>query len=153
MLDLWHLDELRGIALDEGKLVLGALTTYTDLRASELCHAHLPALCDAAATIGAAQIQNRGTIGGNALNASPAGDTLPLLLATDAELVLASTAGERSVPAAEFWPAYRQTARHDGRASGPDPHPAPSRPPGALPQGRHAARPGNLQGRPRPRLA
>jgi xanthine dehydrogenase small subunit len=71
---------------------------------------HLPALAAASAPIGAAQIQNRGTLGGNAANASPAGDTLPILLATDAELVLGSVRGERSVAAAEFWPAYRRTA-------------------------------------------
>jgi CO/xanthine dehydrogenase FAD-binding subunit len=77
MLDLWHLDELRGITLDRAAVVLGALTTYTEIRRSSVCREHLPALVEAAATIGAAQIQNRGTIGGNAANASPAGDTLP----------------------------------------------------------------------------
>ncbi len=87
MVDLWRLDELRGIALDGDHLVLGALTTYTEIRRSALCLEHLPALAEAAATIGAAQIQNRGTLGGNAMNASPAGDTLPVLLATDAVLV------------------------------------------------------------------
>jgi len=67
-----------------------------------------------AATIGAAQIQNRGTIGGNVINASPAGDTLPLLLATDALLVLASAGGRREIAAIDFWPSYRVTARrHD----------------------------------------
>jgi CO/xanthine dehydrogenase FAD-binding subunit len=113
VLDLWRLNELRGIALDGNTLVLGALTTYTDIRRSDLCREHLPALVEAAATIGAAQIQNRGTIGGNVVNASPAGDTLPVLLATDAQIVLGSAAGERTVPAADFWPAYRQTARRD----------------------------------------
>lgn len=111
VLDIWALDELRGIAVDDGALILGALTTYTDIRRSELCQRLLPALVEAAATIGAAQIQNRGTIGGNVINASPAGDTLPVLLATDAELVLGSLRGERTVPANDFWPAYRQTAR------------------------------------------
>jgi CO/xanthine dehydrogenase FAD-binding subunit len=112
VLDLWGLDDLRGIELaDDGALVLGALTTYTQIRESQLVRSRLPALAEAAATIGAAQIQNRGTIGGNAVNASPAGDTLPVLLATDAELVLGSAAGERSVPATAFWPAYRVTAR------------------------------------------
>ncbi|HEY6013915.1 MAG TPA: xanthine dehydrogenase family protein subunit M [Candidatus Limnocylindrales bacterium] len=110
MLDLWHLDELRGIALDGDALVLGALTTYTELRRSALCREHLPALVEAAATIGAAQIQNRGTIGGNAANASPAGDTLPVMLALDATLVCGSVRGERDVPATAFWPAYRRTA-------------------------------------------
>jgi CO/xanthine dehydrogenase FAD-binding subunit len=112
VIDLWGLDELRGIRLDEGgALVLGALTTYTQIRQSPLVRARLPALVEAAATIGAAQIQNRGTLGGNAVNGSPAGDTLPILLATDAELVLGSAQGERSVPASAFWPAYRTTAR------------------------------------------
>lgn len=110
MLDLWHLDELRGIALDGDAIVLGALTTYTEIRRSSLCREHLPSLVEAAATIGAAQIQNRGTIGGNAVNASPAGDTLPILLATDATLVCGSVRGEREVPASAFWPAYRRTA-------------------------------------------
>jgi len=110
ILDLWHLDELRGIARDGDAIVLGALTTYTEIRRSTLCREHLPALVEAAATIGAAQIQNRGTIGGNAANASPAGDTLPLLLALDAMLVCGSSRGEREVPATDFWPAYRRTA-------------------------------------------
>ncbi len=111
VLDIWRLVELRGIELDGAELVLGALTTYTEIRASALVREYLPALAEAAATIGAAQIQNRGTLGGNAANASPAGDTLPLLLATDARLVLASAAGRREVAASDFWPAYRQTVR------------------------------------------
>jgi xanthine dehydrogenase small subunit len=110
MLDLWSLDELRGIELDGDALVLGALTTYAEIRRSTLCREHLPALVEAAATIGAAQIQNRGTIGGNAVNASPAGDTLPVMLALDATLVCGSSRGEREVPATAFWPAYRRTA-------------------------------------------
>src|SRR5512141_2927434 len=110
VLDIWRLAELRGINLVDDALVLGALTTYTDIRRSELCREHLPALVEAAATIGAAQIQNRGTIGGNVINASPAGDTLPVLLATDAQLTLVSARGERTVAAKDFWPAYRKTA-------------------------------------------
>src|SRR5687768_4093934 len=110
VVDLWALDALRGIAIDGAALVLGALTTYTDIRRSPLCREHVPALVDAAATIGAAQIQNRGTLGGNVANASPAGDTLPVLLAADAVFELGSQRGEREVPAAEFWTAYRRTA-------------------------------------------
>jgi CO/xanthine dehydrogenase FAD-binding subunit len=110
VLDLWRLAELRGIAVVNGALELGALTTYTEIRRSALCAEHAPTLVEAAATIGAAQIQNRGTIGGNAMNASPAGDTLPVLLALDAELVAGGSAGERAIPATEFWPAYRRTA-------------------------------------------
>jgi len=111
VLDIWHLDELRGIAIDDGWLTIGALTTYTELRYSDEVRASLPALAECAATIGAAQIQNRGTIGGNIVNASPAGDTLPVLLAADADIVLRSSAGERTVAARDFWPSYRVTAR------------------------------------------
>jgi xanthine dehydrogenase small subunit len=110
ILDLWRLDELRGIALDGDVVTLGALTTYTEIRRSAVCHEHLLVLVEAAATIGAAQIQNRGTLGGNVVNASPAGDTLPVLLAADASFVLGSARGERTVPASEFWPGYRRTA-------------------------------------------
>jgi xanthine dehydrogenase small subunit len=114
VVDLWAIDALRGIAIDGGALTLGALTTYTDIRRSALCREHVPALVEAAATIGAAQIQNRGTLGGNIANASPAGDTLPVLLAADAEIVLGSDRGEREVPADRFWTGYRQTAlAHD----------------------------------------
>jgi CO/xanthine dehydrogenase FAD-binding subunit len=110
LLDLWRLDELRGISSDGGAITLGALTTYTDIRRSVACREHLPALVEAAATIGAAQIQNRGTLGGNIANASPAGDTLPVLLALDAEIVVGGPRGERTIPAADFWVAYRRTA-------------------------------------------
>ncbi|MEX0710116.1 MAG: FAD binding domain-containing protein [Chloroflexota bacterium] len=110
VLDIWHLDELRGIRVESNALVLGALTTYAEIRRSPLVAEFLPAFAEAAATIGAAQIQNRGTIGGNAVNASPAGDMLPLLLACDAQLVVGAAGGERWVAAGDFWPAYRRTA-------------------------------------------
>jgi CO/xanthine dehydrogenase FAD-binding subunit len=110
MVDLSRLDELRGISVDGGAVVLGARTTYTEIRASDACREHLPVLVEAAATIGAAQIQNRGTLGGNVANASPAGDTLPVLLALDAELVVGGPRGERTIAVADFWVAYRRTA-------------------------------------------
>jgi CO/xanthine dehydrogenase FAD-binding subunit len=110
IVDLWRLEALRGIAVDGDAISLGALTTYTEIRRSAVCREHLPALVEAAATIGAAQIQNRGTLGGNVVNASPAGDTLPVLLAADASFVLGSARGERVVHAVDFWPAYRRTA-------------------------------------------
>ena len=110
MIDLWRLDELRGVVFEAGALTLGALTTYTEIRRTALCREHVPALVEAAATIGAAQIQNRGTLGGNIANASPAGDTLPVLLATDAEIVVGGARGERTIPVTEFWTAYRKTA-------------------------------------------
>lgn len=111
LLDIWKVDALRGIDLTpDGSLAIGALSTWTELRRSALVLRHLPVLAEAAATIGAAQIQNRGTIGGNIVNASPAGDSLPVLLATDAAIVLGSARGERTVPAFDFWTAYRATA-------------------------------------------
>jgi CO/xanthine dehydrogenase FAD-binding subunit len=113
VLDIWALDELRGIRVQGDMLEIGALTTYTELRTSPVIAEFLPALAEAAATIGAAQIQNRGTIGGNVVNASPAGDTLPILLALGTEIMLGSSNGERAVAADDFWPAYRTTARRD----------------------------------------
>jgi xanthine dehydrogenase small subunit len=110
MVDLSRLAELRGITVDGTAVVIGAATTYSELRRSDACREHLPALVEAAATIGAAQIQNRGTLGGNIANASPAGDTLPVLLALDAAFVVGGPRGERTVPAADFWVAYRRTA-------------------------------------------
>jgi xanthine dehydrogenase small subunit len=110
-LDIWGLDELRGIEAADGWLTVGALTTYTEIRRSAEVREHLPVLAEAAATIGAVQIQNRGTIGGNIVNASPAGDSLPVLLATDAVIVLGGQRGEREVQAAAFFTGYRRTAR------------------------------------------
>ena len=110
VIDLWRLDELRGIGLSSTTLTLGALTTYTEIRRSALCREHVPALVEAAATIGAAQIQNRGTLGGNIANASPAGDSLPVLLALDARIVVGGARGERGIGAEDFWVAYRRTA-------------------------------------------
>jgi xanthine dehydrogenase small subunit len=109
-LDLAGLDALRGIRLEEGRLVIGAGTTYAELRRSPLAAAHVPVLGEMAAQVGAAQIQNRGTLGGNVATASPAGDSLPVLIALDAEIVVGGARGERVVPAAAFFPAYRKTA-------------------------------------------
>ncbi len=111
VVDLWALDDLRGIRVERGALSVGALTTYTEIRRSPLVAEHLPVLAEVAATIGAAQIQNRGTIGGNIANASPAGDTLPLLLAADAGIELGGPRGQRTVRAEDFFPEYRRTAR------------------------------------------
>jgi CO/xanthine dehydrogenase FAD-binding subunit len=110
VLDLWRLDELRGIGYDGYEVSIGALTTFAELRHSPVIRARLPALGEAAATIGAVQIQNRATIGGNVCNASPAGDSLPVLLAVDASFDLGSATGERSVGATDLWTAYRTTA-------------------------------------------
>jgi xanthine dehydrogenase small subunit len=109
-LDLAGLAELRGIRSADGTLVLGAATTYAELRRDPLVAEHAPVLSALAAEVGAAQIQNRGTLGGNIATASPAGDSLPVLLALDAEIVVGGARGERTVTAAAFFPAYRRTA-------------------------------------------
>jgi xanthine dehydrogenase small subunit len=108
-IDIWRLNELRGID-DEGETIrIGALTTYTQLIRSPLIQLNVPALVEASRTIGAIQIQNRGTIGGNIVNASPAGDSLPVLLALDAEVEVGSIRGVRRVSFNNFYTGYRQT--------------------------------------------
>jgi xanthine dehydrogenase small subunit len=110
-LNLWRLDALRRIAVRGDMLSIGALATYTDLIRSPLVRRRLPMLAAAAQEVGGVQIQNRGTIGGNVANASPAGDTLPVLAVADALVVLASAAGTRRVPFNAFYTGYRQTVR------------------------------------------
>jgi CO/xanthine dehydrogenase FAD-binding subunit len=107
--DIWPLDELREISMREDTLVLGALVTYTDAIRSALVAQHLPMLVEAARQVGGPQIQNRGTIGGNVANASPAGDSLPVFAAVDATIVLRSADAERRVVITEFYTGYRTT--------------------------------------------
>jgi xanthine dehydrogenase small subunit len=110
-IDLWPLEDLRGIVADRTMLRIGALTTYSSLIQSAQVRKRLPMLVAAAREIGGRQIQNRGTLGGNIANASPAGDSLPVLAAADAIIVLQSAAGERRVRFAEFYTGYRETVR------------------------------------------
>jgi CO/xanthine dehydrogenase FAD-binding subunit len=110
VLDIWNLDELRGIERRGTELVIGALTTYSELIESPLVKDFFPALVDVSREVGAWAIQNRGTLGGNICNASPAGDTLPLLLAADAKFILGGPRGERTVAACDFFTGYRTTA-------------------------------------------
>ena len=109
LVDIWALDELRGIEEHDGALTLGALTTYSDLIRSPLVARRLPMLVEASRQVGGVQIQNRGTLGGNLANASPAGDSLPPLAAADAVVVLRDEDGERRVPVTEFFTGYRAT--------------------------------------------
>src|SRR5262249_40359927 len=106
-LNLWGLDALRGIDVRRDVLTIGALATHTDLIRSKHVRTRLPMLAAAAREIGGVQIQNRGTIGGNVANASPAGDTLPVLAAADAIVVLQSVDGRRRVPFDAFYTGYR----------------------------------------------
>ena len=108
-LDLQGLRELDGVRRHGETLVIGALATYTDLIRSPLVRRRLPILAEASRWIGSPQIQNRGTLGGNIANASPAGDTLPVLAAAEATVVLRRVDGERRVPFGSFYTGYRQT--------------------------------------------
>jgi CO/xanthine dehydrogenase FAD-binding subunit len=109
--DLWPLRELRGISSDRSIVRIGALTTFTDLIQSALVRRRLPMLVAAAREVGGRQIQNRGTLGGNIANASPAGDSLPVLAACDAVVVLQSAGGERRVPFTKLYTGYRTSVR------------------------------------------
>ena len=104
-LSLWHLPELRGVAETDAHVVFGALTTYGQLRERR----DFPLLARAAGETGAIAIQNRGTLGGNIANASPAADTPPALLAYGAEVELISAQGARWIPYDKFHLGYKRT--------------------------------------------
>lgn len=111
-LSIRHLAELRGIEVDAEHVTLGALTTYTDVQRNSTLHAEFPLLCRAASETGSVATQNRGTLGGNIANASPAADSPPALLVYGAELELLSAAGFRWVPYGEFHTGYKQMILH-----------------------------------------
>jgi len=106
--NIWNLPELRGIEVTAEHVTLGALTTYTEVQASEVLQREFPMLCRAASETGGLAIQNRGTLGGNIANASPAGDSPPALLVYDAELELVSAQGTRRLPYNGFHTGYKQ---------------------------------------------
>jgi CO/xanthine dehydrogenase FAD-binding subunit len=106
--NIWGLAELRGIEANETHVTLGALTTYTDVQADPVLRSEFPMLCQAASETGGLAIQNRGTLGGNIVNASPAADSPPALLAYDAEIELVSSGGSRWLPYQDFHTGYKQ---------------------------------------------
>ncbi len=110
-IDLWDLQELRGISVDGDVLRIGALTTYTEIIRSTIVRKRVPMLVAASREVGGAQIQNRGTLGGNVANASPAGDTLPVLAAANARIVLRSLTSTRTVAFESYYTAYRKSVR------------------------------------------
>ena len=107
-LNIWNLSELRGIEINDSQVTLGALTTYTEIQENETLRAEFPMLCQAASETGGLAIQNRGTLGGNVVNASPAADSPPALLAYDAELELVSAKGARTIPYHSFHTGYKE---------------------------------------------
>lgn len=114
VLDVTGLPELAGVRAVDGGLEIGAGVTFDALRRHPEVRRRFPALAAAAAEIGGWQIQTRATLGGNAANASPAGDSLPVLLALEAVVVVAGAAGEREVPYEAFHVGYRRTALAPG---------------------------------------
>jgi len=108
-LDLKNVKELKEIKIHQNQMEIGAMITHTQLEKSEDIKKYFPVLGRAAADIGSPQIRNRGTIGGNIVNASPAGDLLAPLMAYDAQFKLLSTQGEVIVPAEEFFIGPKKT--------------------------------------------
>ncbi len=109
LVSLWGLPELRRIERTERELIIGAGCTYSDLRNHPVVAQQFPLLARAASWTGSIANQNRGTLGGNIVNASPAADSLPALLVYEAELLLISARGTRRVPYGEFHTGYKQT--------------------------------------------
>jgi CO/xanthine dehydrogenase FAD-binding subunit len=107
-LSVWKLPELGGIEAAPDAVTIGAATTYTELRHNETLLREFPLLCQAASETGAIATQNRGTLGGNIANASPAADSPPALLVYDAEIELVSARGARWRPFQGFYSGYKQ---------------------------------------------
>lgn len=106
-LNLWGLEALRGIVVSDSEVVVNALTTYADVLASDVLTTEFPLLGHAASETGGVATQNRGTIGGNIANGSPAADSPPALLVYDASLDLASAGGARRLPYEAFHTGYK----------------------------------------------
>jgi CO/xanthine dehydrogenase FAD-binding subunit len=109
LVSIWNLPELRRFENLADELQIGAGCTYTDLREEAVVRREFPLLATAAGWTGGIANQNRGTLGGNIVNGSPAADSLPALLVYQAELILVSRRGERRVPYATFHTDYRKT--------------------------------------------
>lgn len=107
-ISIWKLPELKGIAVAREHITLGALTTYTDVLGHPILQKEFPLLCHAAKETGGIATQNRGTLGGNIVNASPAADSPPALLVYDAQLELVSTRGSRWIPYHGFHTGYKK---------------------------------------------
>jgi CO/xanthine dehydrogenase FAD-binding subunit len=117
-LSLTKLPELRGIEVAPDAVTIGAMTTYTEIRRHPLLQAEFPLLCAAARETGSVATQNRGTLGGNIVNASPAADSPPALLVYDAELELLSTRGTRRLPYHGFHTGYKKMLLAPGELVG-----------------------------------
>jgi CO/xanthine dehydrogenase FAD-binding subunit len=109
LFSIWNIPELRRIEIVPSEVRIGAGCTYSDLRQHKIVRDEFPLLAAAAGWTGGIANQNRGTLGGNIVNASPAADSLPALLAYGAELILVSVRGERRVAYKDFHAGYKKT--------------------------------------------
>ncbi|MGD0443391.1 MAG: FAD binding domain-containing protein [Edaphobacter sp.] len=109
LVSLWNLDELRFIEVAPDAIIIGAGSTFTDIRKHPIIAEEFSILAEAASWTGSVANQNRGTLGGNIVNASPAADSPPVLLAYDARLTLISIRGTRTLPYRDFHLAYKET--------------------------------------------
>ncbi|OFZ21491.1 MAG: hypothetical protein A2X94_08260 [Bdellovibrionales bacterium GWB1_55_8] len=107
-LSLHAIDELRSFRPEEDSVAIGAAMTFSRIRTEAILREEFPLLCEAAGQVGALAIQNRGTLGGNIANASPAADSAPALLAYDAELEIVSQSGTRRIPYSAFHTGYKE---------------------------------------------
>lgn len=107
-LNIWDLSELKGIQVGDDVVQIGGMATYSEILENKTIQDEFPMLCEAASLTGSAAIQNRGTLAGNIVNASPAADSPPALLAYDAHLELVSKGGSRFVPYHQFHKDYKK---------------------------------------------
>ena len=103
IIDIGEIEELRGIEKKNGEIHIGPITTHSEIIESEITRKYAPLLVEAVKTIGSPQIRNRGTIGGNICNASPAGDSIPALVVSEARFVVKSLNNERIIDIKDFF--------------------------------------------------
>ncbi|MCW2741027.1 MAG: coxM2 [Blastococcus sp.] len=114
VVDLTRIAELRGVREEGDAIVIGAMTTHSDVLADPLIARWAPLIAEATGTVADRQVRHRGTFGGALAHADPAGDLPAVALALDAEFVIAGLSGRRTVPAAEFFLDYLTTALEEG---------------------------------------
>jgi carbon-monoxide dehydrogenase medium subunit len=114
VVDLTKVAELRGVREDGDSIVIGAMTTHSDVIADPLIARYAPLIAEATETVADRQVRHRGTFGGALAHADPAGDLPAVALALDAEFVLAGLGGRRTVPAADFFVDYLTTVLEEG---------------------------------------
>jgi carbon-monoxide dehydrogenase medium subunit len=110
LIDIGALPELRGIKIEDGNLVIGAMTVHADIAGSDLVRKHVPGLADAAVVIGDLQVRNRGTIGGSVAHADPGADFPVILTALNASFIVQSGGGARTIAVDDFFTDFFSTA-------------------------------------------